>query len=253
MYRLVRGGMADDTRIRRGSEGRLTRIALWAFAASIAVNLYWVGKPDLWTIPAMLFAWFLADMLSGAVHMFMDYRACVPNIGLDRLYFYEGSRESPEYAALFRETMGKVNVFERLVYDFKNHHPRPMALGRRTLQRQVGLIVVAGALPLSIALNILCALRPVPDSFVMGMITFLLGSTFAQYFHGSLHREDNPWIINVLRRLHLLMTPEAHVLHHETLQRDFSTNNGWSNPLLNAIFRALRRNGRMRDDGLEPG
>jgi sterol desaturase/sphingolipid hydroxylase (fatty acid hydroxylase superfamily) len=91
-----------------------------------------------------------------------------------------------------------------------------------------------------------------PGWIVTGAVVTLIGGTFAQYFHGSLHREQNPWFVTTMRRIGILMTPAAHEKHHATLQRDFSTNCGWSNPLLNRVFNALRRRGRLPDHGLEP-
>src|SRR3546814_7332060 len=87
------------------------------------------------------------------VHMFMDYHPCPKGKGLDRLYFYQDSRASQEYQTLFRATMKTINPFQRLVYDFKNHHPRPNALGRRSISRQIGSTVVAGSLPASLLFN----------------------------------------------------------------------------------------------------
>ena len=55
-----------------------------------------------------------------------------------------------------------------------------------------------------------------------------------------------------MRHIGLLMTPAAHQLHHDTLQRDFATNCGWSNRVINALFRALRARGYLEDSGLEP-
>jgi hypothetical protein len=55
-----------------------------------------------------------------------------------------------------------------------------------------------------------------------------------------------------MRRLGLLMTPSAHSVHHATLERDFSVINGWSNPLVNVVFRFLRQRQILKDDGLEP-
>ena len=49
------------------------------------------------------------------------------------------------------------------------------------------------------------------------------------------------------------MTPAAHQRHHDTLQRDFATNSGWSNPVINRLFLALRARGYLRDEGLVPG
>ena len=229
------------------------RLIVLLFTLSAALNLFWAARDVGWlTIPALLAGWYVADMLSGLVHMFMDYHPCPKGKGLDRLYFYEGPRASEEYQALFRQTMAGINPFQRLVYDFKNHHPRPDALGRRDLWRQIGSTVVAGALPASVLFNLVCWVWPLPGWAAAGFFAMLIGGTFAQYFHGTLHRNDNPWIIRAMRRVGLLMTPEAHQLHHDTLRRDFSTNCGWSNALLNGIFRAGRKNGLFADYGLEP-
>ncbi|TVV73384.1 fatty acid desaturase CarF family protein [Sphingomonas solaris] len=237
--------------------GILAWVAYLALGLSLAGNLWFVGMPGWALIPAALAGWYLADLMSGAIHMYMDYRPCRSGIGLDRLYFYEGSRDSDEYRTLFGQTMRQIGPIERLVFDFKNHHPRPLALGRRNLWRQIGSTVIIATLPASLALNLLCwaGLRagwPVPGWFTGGAIAFLLGGTFAQYFHGTLHRERNPWFIHLMRRLGLLMTPQAHNIHHETLARDFSTNSGWSNPVLNRVFAWVQRRGGMDRRGLEP-
>lgn len=230
------------------------RIAFYAFLLSLALNLLALAAPFDWRIiSGLLVGWYLADLASGVVHMYMDYRPCTPGLGLDRLYFYAGSRESEEYVRLRDETLGKIGPIERLVFDFKNHHPRPNALGRRTLLRQIGSTVLFASLPLSLLLNLALLIWPVPAWLLAGAVSFLVGGTFAQYFHGSLHREQVPWFIQLLRSTGLLMTPQAHQRHHDTLQRDFATNNGWSNALLNTVFNALRRCGRLQDAGLEPG
>jgi hypothetical protein len=91
-----------------------------------------------------------------------------------------------------------------------------------------------------------------PGWLVAGAVVLTIGGTLAQYFHGTLHRTENPWIVHAMRRLGLLMTPEAHALHHETLRRDFATNTGWSNPLVNAVFRIATSHGWIEEAGLEP-
>lgn len=231
----------------------LMRLAIFALILSGLANLGLAARDlSLWMIPAMLAGWYAADMLSGIVHMVMDYHPARLGVGLDRLYFYTGSRESEEYLRLFRESMRRLNPFERLVYDFKNHHPRPDALGRRSILRQIGSTVVAGSLPVSLLLNAACLVWPVPGWAVAGVLSFLIGGTFAQYFHGTLHRADNPWIITAMRRIGLLMTPQAHQFHHDTLRRDFATNSGWSNALLNPVFALAHRRGWLTDAGLEP-
>jgi hypothetical protein len=231
----------------------LMRIAIALLIVSGLANLGFALKdPSWWMVPAALVGWYLADMASGIVHMVMDYHPARLGVGLDKLYFYEGSRESSEYGQMFRSSMQQINPFERLVYDFKNHHPRPHALGRRTMLRQIGSTIVAGSLPLSLALNAVCVIFSVPGWAVTGALALLVGGTFAQYFHGTLHRSENPWIIKAMRRAGLLMTPAAHQLHHDTLRRDFATNSGWSNGLLNPVFRFAHSRGWLTDAGLEP-
>ncbi len=229
------------------------RLALILFYASMTASLvFGLADPSWWMLPAALAGWYVADAASGLIHMYMDYRPTREGLGLDRLYFYEGSRESAEYQAMFRAAMRKLNPIERLVYDFKNHHPRPHALGRRKLGRQINSTVVFGTLPLSLLLNAACVAFAPPGWLVIGLLVMLVGGTYAQYFHGTLHRETNPWFVQMMRATGLLMTPEAHEKHHATLRQDFSTNCGWSNPVLNRVFAAMRARGRMADAGLEP-
>lgn len=222
------------------------------FALSLAANLWFAGTLDWRWIPAGLAGWYLADLLSGLTHMYMDYRPCTTGIGLAKLFHYSGSRESTDYIALRESVMPQISPFERLVYDFKNHHPRPDALGRRPFLVQIGSTIIFVSLPVSIVINLLCAAASPPGWLIAGAVTLMIGGTLAQYFHGTLHRADNPWIVLVMRRVGLLMTPEAHALHHATLRQDFATNTGWSNPLVNMLFRVATRRGWLTEAGLEP-
>ena len=235
----------------------LRPIAFVIFFASIAVNLAWLaGTTWSWgglagSIAAALIAWYLADAVSGIVHMYMDYRPCTPGVGLGELFFYEGSRESEEYLSKRRAAMAKISFFERVVFDFKNHHPRPLALGRRTFIYQTTSIMVF-VFPMSMALNIVCAFWQLPSWLLVGLDVLLIGMLMTQYFHGTLHRDDNPWIILAMRKVGLLMTPAMHDVHHASLQCDFATNSGWSNPALNHVFNYIKRHGGMDPAGLEP-
>jgi hypothetical protein len=223
------------------------------FFASALVNAAGLARaPTWWIVPGLLVGWYLADLASGLVHMYMDYRPCPPGKRLDDLFFYTGSRESDEYQAMLRERMGSINAFERLVYDFKNHHPRPLALGRRSLWRLIGSTLIVAGLPLSLALNLTWLVSPLPAGLAALVLAFTVGASFAQLFHASLHRERNPFPIELMRHAGLLMTPAAHQLHHDTLRQDFATNCGWSNPLVNRVFGALRQRGYLEDAGLEP-
>ena len=229
------------------------RLILAVFLTSLALNVgLSVSDPHWLAIPAMLAGWYVADLLSGLIHMYMDYRPCTPGKRLADLFFYEGSRESAEYLAMLQERMATVGPFERISYDFKNHHPRPDALGRRPLWRLIGSTVVLGALPVSVVGNFAGLQLNIPGWLMAGLSAFLVGGAFAQYFHGTLHRDTNPAFIVAMRKVGLLMSPAAHQVHHDTLQRDFATNCGWSNPFINGLFGALRARGHLKDAGLIP-
>lgn len=231
----------------------LSRAGLALFALLVAVQIgRAVAAADWRAVPAVIAAWYVTDLLSGAIHMAFDYRPCRRGVGLADLFFYEGSRESVDYLALKAAVMRRIGPLERLVFDFKTHHPRPEALARRGLERQVTSTILAGGLPGAILLTLADRWLVVPGWVDAGGAVLLLGSGFAQYFHGALHRDDNPWPISAMRRLGLLMTPQAHGFHHASLRCDFATVNGWSNPLLNHAFVALRRGGWLSDGGLEP-
>lgn len=223
-----------------------------AMLASLALNLWLAGAPGWAWIPAMIAGWYLADFASGVIHMVMDYKVCTPGVGLDQLYFYEGSRESPDYLALRDEVWTRVGPFEKLVYDFKNHHPRPDALGRRPMLVQIGSTILFATLPASLLLNLAALALPLPGWMIAGLVVFIIGATFAQYFHGTLHKDDNPPLVIWMRRLGLLMTPQAHAIHHATLDRDFATNTGWSNPLVNRLFNLAIGRRWLKPEGLEP-
>jgi len=229
------------------------RIAIIAFVLSMLLNLALADWALDWRIvPALLGGWFLADLASGVIHMLMDYIPCPEGVGLGKLYFYGEGRDTPEYAALRRAVFARISPLDRILFDFKVHHPRPDSLGRRSLHYQIWSTIVFGALPVSLLLNAWALLWPAPGWAMAAALVFVIGGTFSQYFHGSLHRAENPPIVHVLRRLGLLMTPEMHDRHHQSLQRDFATISGWSNPLLNPLFRWLRAHGHLRDEGLEP-
>ncbi len=249
------GAQAVEFRVSPGDESGMARlIASIVFLGLIGLDLAWaLARPGWLMIPAALAGWYVADLLSGAVHLLLDYLPCPPGVGLGRLFHYPGSRSSAEYAALKAQALARLGPFERLVFDFKIHHPRPDALGKRGFWHLAGSPALIVALPLALALGAANLIWPVPGwASLFGVVT-IGGGALAQYFHATLHRDDEPpWPIPLGRRLGLLMTPWAHEMHHATLAEDFATTSGWSNPLINAVFRALERRGWISPDGLEP-
>ncbi|MGA2950814.1 MAG: fatty acid desaturase CarF family protein [Caulobacteraceae bacterium] len=230
------------------------RLLLALFFVSLAFNASRIVGPLDWRmLLAALAAWWTADLLSGVVHMWMDYRPCVTGVGLKELYFWEGSRESPEFMVRQAEVYARINTFERICYDFKKHHPMPDLLGRHGVFHLMKAPTFFITLPLSLALNAAVLFWRPPGWAMVFAVTLLIGNSLTQYFHGTLHKVRSPWPIRLMRGLGLLMTPAAHEHHHATLREDFSVINGWSNPALNLLVGALRRAGMLDEAGLVPG
>lgn len=135
--------------------------------------------------------------------------------------------------------MKRAGMFYAVVSDFKVHHPRPNTLGRRDFFKLTEFTAPFWALPVSFCGNVVALAFPVPGWLMALMMTLIIGNAMAQYFHATLHRKNTPLPISLLRRVGLLMSPPAHQIHHDTLDRDFAFITGWSNPLLNRIFNVL--------------
>lgn len=229
------------------------RVLFALFFASLAFDLYRMGPHwSVWIIPAALAGWLIADLISGLTHMYMDYRPCVPGTGVKDLYFWSGSRESAEFLALQETVYARIGAFERLVYDFKKHHPMPDLLGRHGLFHLMKAPVFFVTLPMSLFLNLMFAVWTAPAWLIAGSVTVIVGMSLSQYIHGSMHRSDPDLAVKALRAVGLAMRPEAHELHHATLTRDFAVINGWSNPLVNLVASALLERGWINEAGLTP-
>ena len=230
-----------------------SRLLFALFFLSLGVDFVLIGPHLDWRmLPAALAGWYAADMASGLVHMYMDYRPCIPGTGLRELYFWEGSRDSPEFLARQAAVYARISTFERIVYDFKKHHPMPDLLGRHGMLYLMKGPVFLLTLPVSLALNLVFLLVPTPGWLIAGVAVFILGASMTQAFHGALHRQNVGFGVRAMRRLGLLMSVSSHKLHHETLTRDFSVISGWSNPAVNLWATLLLRIGALRSDGLEP-
>ncbi|MDX0140822.1 hypothetical protein GOC46_28965 [Sinorhizobium meliloti] len=58
-----------------------------------------------------------------------------------------------------------------------------------------------------------------------------------------------PRIIRLLQRSRVLLNPAIHNLHHVNFDSDFSSVNGWSDPLTNPIFRSIARYYKKKNAG----
>ena len=128
----------------------------------------------------------------------------------------------------------------------------PDLLGRHGMLHLMKAPVFLVTLPISLVASVLIALTSPPGWLIVGIVVLLLAASMTQAFHGALHKKDVGPVVRAMRGAGLLMKPSAHDYHHNTLDRDFSVINGWSNPLVNFWAHTLLRAGVLKSDGLEP-
>lgn len=61
-----------------------------------------------------------------------------------------------------------------------------------------------------------------------------------------------PRVVRILQRARILLNPAVHNLHHVRFESDFSSVNGWSDPLTNPIFGAIARQLKKRQGTSAP-
>ena len=63
----------------------------------------------------------------------------------------------------------------------------------------------------------------------------------ARQFDAFFAEAPIPWPVRMLQKARILLNPATHNLHHLQFESDFSSVNGWSDPVTNPLFRYLAR------------
>lgn len=161
-----------------------------------------------------LAAWGAADFVSGLVHFLAD-----------------------TYGSVNTPLLGKTFIFP-----FREHHVDPLAITRH------GFLETNGANSI-ISLPVLCivllATEAESNPLLRLWIFFFLGAIFlTNQIHKWAHMPMPPKLPRVLQKLHLILTPEGHAIHHTPPHSGyFCITNGWLNLPLKKLrfFRLIRR------------
>lgn len=216
-----------------------------ALHTGLAVSNWWLA---LLCVPV---AMYVADAMTGLVHFYCDYVPCKPGRGLRELFFYEGDRSSPTYNQLKAKVMKQVSALEEVMFDFKVHHPRPMAMARRTTIHLLLTGVLFIGSPFLLCFFVLKLLGvPADLQFIVLMTAFCM--MFVQFSHACAHQHNESTVIRFLQKTRIFIPPEIHDHHHVVLDRDFAILNGWSNPLVNVLVRYCFQKGWVNEAGLTP-
>lgn len=223
------------------------------FLASVALTMAFIVMDWNWfVLVGFLAGWYLADLSSGIVHLYLDYRPSKKGVGLEEIFFWKGPRDSAEFLAKQSEVYRHLNPIDLIAYNFKKHHRFPGLLGRHGFWHMIKGPIIYAPLLISILTNWAAIAVGLDAGILAGLATLAIGTGFMQYFHGTLHKARTTRLILMMRRLRLLLKPEDHVPHHELPVRDYGLISGWSNPVLNLAADILRRSGLLLDENLEP-
>ena len=91
---------------------------------------------------------------------------------------------------------------------------------------------------LSTPVLVLTYISPVSESVRAILNIFTLLATNSQCIHAFAHQNkaDVPYVVSLLQRYAILLSPEHHQRHHRAGYLYYSIVNGWSNPLLNLLY-----------------
>jgi hypothetical protein len=150
----------------------------------------------------------LADVLAGAVHWFCDT-------------FFE--EDTPVIGPTF-------------IYSFREHHRDPSIITKHDfLELNGSTCLVAGIVALSsLWFDPGASHWPLaPSSFVFWLCAF---GAVTNQLHRWAHDANPPRLARVLHRLHLVLTPEHHKIHHTApFAKHYCVTNGWANELLERL------------------
>lgn len=209
--------LSEYTRTQRALEifGIVTFFAMTAWL-SVRIWSAASGASDWWLIGAALLGGYVAaDFTSGLVHWGFD-----------------------TWGSVYTPVVGKA-----FIRPFREHHFDELAITRHDFIETNGNNSLA-TLPVLLG----AAFIPVSEGRVFGMTftSFLIAVCAATFLtnqtHAWAHAENPPRLVAWLQRMHLILPPDHHALHHEKPHMShYCITTGWLNSLLGAIgfFRVL--------------
>ncbi|GAB5377164.1 MAG: fatty acid desaturase CarF family protein [Acuticoccus sp.] len=192
-------------------------IALCLFSLGyVAMHAGAMGFAVVWLVPLTVALWYLADVISGAVHWSLD--------------------------TWFSET----SFADRLIAVAREHHTHPQNILKygffeRATLGSIPSVAVLG--PLAMVL----AVQAPSTATVFGMYGVLMLAAsllFGTDFHNFGHRWAGSSLGRALQRGHIVLTPAHHMRHHRgDHTTHYCTLNGWANPMCDRlkVWRRLER------------
>lgn len=211
---------------------------IYGLMAASLLLLDWPSLSPLTALLVCLAGIFIADLLSGILHVYLDYLPFPKDAGIERAYFYVGPRDSAEYLESKAVIFKPLSAVHLLSFNFKIHHWKPKAINRKdyawhaldTMPPAYLVVIASFFLPPTAAL---CAV----------VVSFFVLNT--QFIHSCIHDTHKSvfWkrVVRQLQKLHIIYSFETHMTHHRDGRENFCLITGWANFLLNPVCALLFR------------
>jgi ubiquitin-conjugating enzyme E2 variant len=162
-----------------------------------------------WLATGFLVGYLLADLLSGTVHWFCD------------------SFFAPETPLIGRT----------IIHPFRDHHDHPEGITEYGFLQQdsTNYIVIIPLLLLALRAGSPDVTSPTVV-FVHGLLfAFAIGALGTNIFHKWAHAQSVPPGVRWLQKYGLILSPEAHDLHHSSYTHGYCVTHGWMNVILDRV------------------
>lgn len=177
---------------------------------------------------------YLADFISGIVHLYLDYKE-IQDASL-RLHSEDTMLKIQHFQAT-STVFKSASKNDQFLWNFHSHHdvPYPSCDSKTELFLQI-------LRPLSLPMIIVIILlkKSMVSSEVGGVLlmSFILGS-LTQFTHFLAHARSRGLVkssaLKLMQDYHIILHPDTHRVHHTEFDCNFCIFNGWANPLVNRI------------------
>jgi len=177
-----------------------------------------------------------ADMFSGLLHIYFDKK---------KIKFV--NKNDP--GAILVHDKYVTTLFDKVAHGFQIHHDKPRSfidqvpwynpVGQYEILRYLSIPTYTMTLIFDIYYNGLLS-KNYKNIFIF-MYSFNMIATFSQILHGFSHRtkREIPLFIQILQNYGIIINTHKHHLHHTSYNTNFSIVNGWSNGVLNILYKRI--------------
>lgn len=235
------------------------------FQRGVIVVYYMIALMALYAVEWQHFSWmpflivlyvglWMADFLSGLVHLYIDYRPLNYEAGFDRIYDYAGPRDTEEFLTMKAEVVRKAFWFDHLVYTFKIHHRHAHSNRDKPYRDFFWEFALPASLFLfgSLAVSLRHSGEPWAAYLAVIFVIISIGSLHADtihvWVHGSRSMPLGSKVVRFLQKYRLIYSYRTHALHHRDGVSGFCFVIGHANFAVDWICRMLLKRGVIHSE-----